>query len=465
MSAYETLLGHRTGAFCCLCAWLLVGCSGGRAPGDGSSAEGYSPLDAINESNVEPLSLTWAYEAEVAFTGAPAVVDGVVYADADGLGVHAVSADIGRRIWHFDAKVPEAALLRPEGGEGRGVAVRDGRVYFAARDDRLIALDGATGAPVWESGICADCGEGARRVAGAPRVAGDHIVVAMAGAEGAAGHLIAFDAGTGKEVWRFTEPASETGAGTSWGGMIYDTGLRLLYVSATGASPSLRGFDPQNGRAVWEYPLPQAQGRPGAANGHLLLADLTIEGVARRAIMHAHPDGHFHVLDRADGKRISVSRFAGLTGAHLGHSPNFRPKAGLAYLPVDANGERYLMAWNPVSGKEQWRIVLEESTPCGGLLSTAGNLLVQGDSEGYLNVFEAEWGEVRARAPIDACAAGAPFSYSVEGVQYIATLAPAAAAGARGGRILALELGGGEVKSPRIMRRFPKTIRPEQESS
>jgi outer membrane protein assembly factor BamB len=442
-----------------------MGCSGDRASGDASSREGYSPLDAINESNVQPLSLTWAYEAEEAFTGAPVVVDGIVYADADGLGVHAVSADTGRRIWHFDANVPEAAVLPPEGGEGRGVAVRDGRVYFTARDHRLIALDGATGAPVWESGICADCGEGVRPASIAPRVAGDHIVVAMAGAEGAAGRLIAFDAGTGKETWRFTEPASETGAGASWGGMIYDPDLGLLYVSATGARPSLRGFDPQDGRVAWQYQLPQAGERPGAANGRLLLADLTLESAPRRVVMHAHPDGHFHVLDRADGKRISVTRFAEPGAAHLGHSPNFSPKAGLAYLPVDADGTRYLLAWNPASAKEQWRIVFEESSPCGGLLSTAGNLLVQGDSEGYLNMFDAEWGEVRARAPIDVCPAGAPFSYSVKGVQYIGTLVPPASGGALGGRILALELGGGEVKSPRLMRRFPKTIRPEQESS
>ena len=459
----------RHSALFCLHALLVVGCSERGVPGGSSSPEGYSSLDSINESNVAPLSVAWVYDAGATFMATPVVADGVVYADADGLGVHAISAGTGRQLWYFEAKVPVPSD-QPEGSEGhgvgrwsRGVAHWRDRVYVTARDGRLFALDAATGAPVWERETCVVRSDAARgSISGAPHVVDGRIVVATAGTRDTKGHLTAFDAATGKTIWTFTEPVEPPGAAaehdtTDWGAMTYDPGLRLLYVSSIGEQPSILGIHPGTGRVQWQYRLEKPQAQRGAAGGHLVLAELEIDGARRRVIMQARPNGQLHVLDRTDGTQISSARYTESRSASFEYPPVFSPKVKLLHLPIEEDGMQYLQAWNPVTAKEEWRIVLEQSTPCAGLLSTSGNRLLQGDAEGYLNVYESEWGEVRERAVIDACSTASPFSYSVGGVQYIGVSVP--------GRILALRLGGGETNESRTMKRYPRTVRPPGESS
>lgn len=423
---------------------------------DHSSQDGYTSLDSINESNVGPLSVAWAYGAEAAFTAAPVAGDGVVYADVDGSEVHAISADTGRPLWRFDAKVPSSAHQQEErnaGQRNRGVEYWQGKVYFTARDGRLFALDAATGAPVWERKMS---------IGSAPYIADGRIVLAIDGTRDTSGHLAAFDAATGKPLWTLTESAGPSDAtaervATRWGAMAYDPDLRLLYVSETAEHASIRAVRPETGRTQWQYRLAKTEPQSDAASASLMLAELEIDDARRRVVMQARSNGQLHVVDRTDGKEISSSSYDESGGARFEHPPVYSPKVKLLYLPIEANGMQYLQAWNPATAKEQWRIVLEDSTPCGGLLTTAGNLLLQGDSQGYLNVYESEWGEVRERVAIDACPTQAPFSYSAHGIQYIGVLAS--------GKILALRLGGGETKESRTMKRYPRTIRPEETSS
>ena len=113
----------------------------------------FSKLKQVNDSNVKQLGLAWSYNLESTrgVEATPLVVDGVMYVTASWSVVHAVDVRTGKRIWSFDPQVSKEA-----GYKGccdvvnRGVALYQGKVFVAAYDGRLIALDAATGAKVWE---------------------------------------------------------------------------------------------------------------------------------------------------------------------------------------------------------------------------------------------------------------------------------------------------------------------------
>jgi len=109
----------------------------------------YSKLAEINAGNVKDLGLVWTYnlESKRGVEATPLVVDGVMYVTASWSVVHAIDVRTGKRLWTFDPKVP------PSFGEkaccdvvNRGVALHKGKVYVAAFDGRLIALDAVTAA-------------------------------------------------------------------------------------------------------------------------------------------------------------------------------------------------------------------------------------------------------------------------------------------------------------------------------
>src|SRR6476646_10632436 len=118
--------------------------------------------------------------------------------------VHAIDARTGKRIWSFDPGVD-----REKGCKGccdvvnRGVALWKGKVFVAAYDGRLIALDAVTGQKVWEKDTLIDK-EHSYTITGAPRVFNGKVVIGNGGAEyGARGYVTAYDAETGNQVWRF----------------------------------------------------------------------------------------------------------------------------------------------------------------------------------------------------------------------------------------------------------------------
>ena len=98
----------------------------------------------------------------------------------------------------------------------------------------------------------------------------------------------------------------------------------------------------------------------------------------------------------------------------------FNPKTGLVYIPAQeigmtyetvkdfkpaaigwnigvattnpANVKGYLIAWDPVKQKEVWRANYMGPWN-GGILTTAGNLVVQGNAAGFFSVYRADTGE------------------------------------------------------------------------
>src|SRR4029079_14800490 len=166
----------------------------------------FSPLKQIDASNVGELGLAWFGDLKVprAQESTPIFVDGVLYVTTAWSNVRAYDARTGALRWSFDAKVPgEWGTYACCDVVNRGVAVWDGKVYVGTLDGRLVALDAATGAPVWQTDTLVRR-DVAYTITGAPRVVKGKVIIGNGGAEdGVRGYLSAYDAQTGALAWRF----------------------------------------------------------------------------------------------------------------------------------------------------------------------------------------------------------------------------------------------------------------------
>ena len=313
----------------------------------------YSKLEQISKGNIKNLGLAWSLSIGTKVNGietTPVVVDGIMYFTGPWSKVYAVNAVTGQMIWTYDPEVPGQFGERPCCDVvNRGVALYKGKVYVGAIDGRLIALDAARGKPEWEI-LTVDTTK-PYTITGAPRVVDGKVIIGNGGAElGVRGYITAYDAMTGKLVWRFfTVPgdpskpfeseamqmAAKTwtghwweygGGGTVWDAMAYDPELRLLYIGTGNGSPwnryhrspgggdnlflsSIIALNPDNGQMVWYYQTTPGDTWDFTATQHLILADMIIKGQLRKVIMQAPKNGIFYVLDRTNGKLISAKPY------------------------------------------------------------------------------------------------------------------------------------------------------------
>ena len=165
----------------------------------------FSKLSLINSENVRGLGLVWSYslESERGIEATPVVVDGIMYQTGPWSVVYAIDARNGKKIWTYDPGVK-----REQGYKGccdvvnRGVAIYKGKVFVAAYDGRLIALDAATGQKVWEKDTLIDH-DHSYTITGAPRAFNGKVLIGQGGAEyGARGYVTAYDTETGNQLWR-----------------------------------------------------------------------------------------------------------------------------------------------------------------------------------------------------------------------------------------------------------------------
>jgi quinohemoprotein ethanol dehydrogenase len=322
------------------------------------SEQRFSPLKQINDQNVGQLGLAWHVDLDIrrGQEATPIVVDGVMYFSTAWSKVLAVNSSSGEKLWSYDPKVPpQWAVNACCDVVNRGVAVWRGKVFVGTLDGRLIALDAATGKPVWET-LTIDS-ELRYTITGAPRVVKGKVLIGNGGAEmGVRGYVSAYDSETGKLAWRFytvpgdpskpfenpaMEKAAKTwsgnwwklgGGGTVWDSIVYDPELDLLFIGTGNGTPwDRRARSPQGkdnlftssivalkldtGEYVWHY-----QEVPGDAWDYdsaepIILADVTIDGVPRKVLFQAPKDGFFYVLDRATGALISAKPYTAVTWA------------------------------------------------------------------------------------------------------------------------------------------------------
>src|SRR6202035_2183331 len=168
-------------------------------------AQHFSSLQQITDKNAGGLGLAWSLDIDstMGVVAEPLVVDGVIYVSAPLSKVYAVDAASGKLLWGFDPKVrlDQAINGSYSARTNAGVAVWGGKVYVGTGDCRLVAVDAASGKQVWEAAVCDAHQTG---ITGAPHVAKGKILMGYNGADdGVRGSLVAYDAETGKEAWRF----------------------------------------------------------------------------------------------------------------------------------------------------------------------------------------------------------------------------------------------------------------------
>jgi quinohemoprotein ethanol dehydrogenase len=151
------------------------------------------------------LGLAWTYNLESTrgVEATPLVVDGIMYVTASWSVVHAVDVRTGKRLWSYDPRCPRNGQKGCCDVVNRGVALYKGKVFVGTFDGRLVALDAATGKPVWEKDTIEDRSH-SYTVTGAPRVIKGKVIIGNGGAEyGVRGYLTAYDAETGEQKWRW----------------------------------------------------------------------------------------------------------------------------------------------------------------------------------------------------------------------------------------------------------------------
>jgi quinohemoprotein ethanol dehydrogenase len=322
------------------------------------SEQRFSPLKQINEQNVGKLGLAWYVDIETrrGQEATPLVVDGVMYFSTAWSRVLAVKAATGEKLWSYDPKVPpEWAINACCDVVNRGVAVWQGKVFLGTLDGRLVALDAATGKPVWET-LTIDRNY-RYTITGAPRVAKGKVLIGNGGAEfGVRGYISAYDADTGKLVWRFytvpgdpakpfenpiLEKAAKTwtgewwkigGGGTVWDSIVYDPELDMVYFGAGNGTPwnprarspkggdnlftcSIVALKAETGEYVWHYQEVPGDAWDFDSAESIILADLTVGQLTQKVLFHAPKDGFFYVLNRATGELISAKPYTTVTWA------------------------------------------------------------------------------------------------------------------------------------------------------
>jgi alcohol dehydrogenase (cytochrome c)/quinohemoprotein ethanol dehydrogenase len=490
------------------------------------SEQRYSPLKQVNADNAKSLGLAWFSDLDTnrGQEATPLVIDGVVYVSTAWSMVKAYDGRTGRLLWSYDPEVPrQVGVNACCDVVSRGVAAWNGKIFVASLDGRLIALDAATGKPVWST-LTVDASQ-PYTITQAPRVIKGRVIIGNSGGEyRTRGYISAYDAETGKLDWRFfTVPgdpskpfeneamarAAKTwsgewwkqgGGGPVWDAISYDPKLNLLYFGTGNGGEwdqgkrslnrgdnlyisSIVAVNADTGAYVWHYQATPGDEWDYDAIQQLVLADLVIRGRPRQVIMQANKNGFFYVLDRKTGALISaktivpiswatgidmktgrpienkdaryslagkpVDVMPGPVGAHSWIPMAFNPITGLVYIPAveiashflpsehlrispigwnigvgfttTAVHRGFLLAWDPVHQKEAWRVTY--SGPWnGGIVTTAGNIVAQGDAAGNFNVYRADNGKKLWSMFAQSGIIGAPSTFEIDGEQYIAVL-------------------------------------------
>jgi alcohol dehydrogenase (cytochrome c) len=354
----------------------------------------YTTLTQITPQNIKNLELQWMFQARSLekFEATPLVVDGILYTVQAPNNVVALDAVTGRVFWTYPY-VP-AREARPCCGQvNRGLAILGDTLFMGTIDAHLIALDAKSGKPIWNVEV-------AKAAAGyalthAPLVIKDKVIVGTAGGEyGIRGFIVAYDAKTGKEDWRFYtipgrgEPGNDTWKGDSWqhGGASvwvtgsYDPALNLTYWGIGNPGPDWNGderdgdnlysdcvvaLDPDTGKLKWYFQFTPHDTLDYDSVQVPVLADIDWQGQPRKVMLWANRNGFYYVLDRTTGKFLTGKPFStvnwargldeagrpmrvsgmeptvegaqiypGVQGATNWYSPSYSPRTGLFYIPT-----------------------------------------------------------------------------------------------------------------------------------
>lgn len=375
------------------------------------SNQRWSPLTQINAGNVARLAPAWVYHTGIvnAFEASPIVVDGVMYVSTQRNHVVALNAANGRKLWEYAHQYGTTTDCC--GPINRGVAVYGGRVFMGTVDARMVALDAATGRKLWEVQV-GDNNRGYHITSAPLAVAGMVITGISCGEQGGRCFVTAYDAATGKMVWRwYTIPSPEdggwwgawkttdpfgtpmprdiaqekrdsakhadawlTGGGPMWHTPAYDPATGLLFLNIGNPAPdidasvrpgdnlytnSLVALDARTGKVKWYLQLvPHDRWDYDPASPVVLVDVKDASGQVVPAVAEAGKTAWVYVLDRRTGKPIR-------------RSEAFAPQQNMWTLPTEKG---VLIAPSTLGGSD-WSPPAYD--PRTGLLYVLGNYFPQ----------------------------------------------------------------------------------------
>lgn len=314
------------------------GATGADWPHNGGSYQywRHSTLSQINTSNVRKLVPVWAFQTgdpDGGLQATPIVVDGIIYLSTSHNHIFAIDGATGRELWKYTYVLPKGFTIF-YGPWNRGVAVGQGKVFIGTLDNNVVAVDQKTGKEIWKVNV-EDANQCGCNITAAPLLVKDKVIVGVTGGDSAhRGYITAFQAATGRQVWRFWtipgpgEKGHDTWAGDSWkygGGSSWMTGsydpeLNLVYWSIGNPAADFYGgnrkgqnlytdctvaLDADTGTLKWHFQqIPHDVWDFDTAYENILF-DLPVKGKVRKLLLNVNKGGVVFVLDRVTGEFVS----------------------------------------------------------------------------------------------------------------------------------------------------------------
>ncbi|HUJ93755.1 MAG TPA: PQQ-binding-like beta-propeller repeat protein [Terriglobales bacterium] len=392
-------------------------------------------------------SANGSYSARV--NGGVAVWNGRVFVGTGDCRLVAADASSGQKVW-------EATVCDPmQTGITGAPHVAKGKVFmgYNGSDDgvrgSVAAYDTETGKEVWRFWT----------VPGDPSKPYETKALAMAA-----------KTWPEKDSWKM-------GGGDAWNAITYDPVTNYIIFGTAGAGSDYgesRGIraggdklfagcivavDADSGEYAWHFQTSS----PGlqTENNHILMADLMIGGAKQHVAMTAPKNGFFYVLDAKTGKLLAANPLVKLAWAdsynlatgravefptppgglkqwtvHNWWPMSYSSLTGLVYVPTTdrhpkteaavesgewmRGTEGRLIAWDPIAQTPKWS-VQEQIATNGGVLSTAGNLVFQGQGTGEFAAYAADSGKKVWSIQTGSAIESIPVTFAVNGEQYILT--------------------------------------------
>jgi PQQ-dependent dehydrogenase (methanol/ethanol family) len=336
-------------------------------PAKNYAATRFSGLNQIDTGNVKDLQVAVTFSTGVlrGHEAAP-IVDGTTMYIVTPYPTRVFALDLtkpGAPVkWSYEPK-PAAAAQGVACCDvvNRGGVLADGRFFFATLDNRVLALDTASGERLWETRL-GEINKGETMTA-APLVAGGKVLVGNSGGElGVRGWITALDEATGEIAWRAysTGPDADVligpefkpfypqyqgaglgvaswppqqwqiGGGTVWGWITYEPDLNLVYYGTGNPGPwnpdmrpgdnlwtaGIFARDLETGQARWFYQTsPHDLFDYDGINEQILL-DMQWEGQPRKVMVRPERNGYIYVLDRTTGEVLAADPFVDVTSSH-----------------------------------------------------------------------------------------------------------------------------------------------------
>lgn len=393
------------------------------------------------------LAINGSYSARV--NAGVAVWDGKVFVGTGDCRLIAIDAAAGTQVW-------EATVCDPtQTGITGAPHIAKGKVLmgFNGSDDgvrgALIAYDAQTGKEAWRVWT----------VPGDPSKPYETKALEMAA-----------KTWSGKDSWKI-------GGADVWNAITYDEATNLVIFGTAGAgvdygelssikvtgdklfSGCIIAVNADTGEYAWHFQT----SAPGmqTENNHILMADLTLDGQKQHVAMTAPKNGFFYVLEAKTGKLLSAKPLVKTVWAssmnlatgravetpksagggrqwtvHNWWPMSYSALTGLVYIPTtdrkaDAKAavesgesgvglEGRLIAWDPVSQSARWSVA-EPIATNGGVLSTAGNLVFQGQGTGDFAAYAADSGKQVWSIKTGSAIESVPVTFSTKGEQYVIT--------------------------------------------